>query len=167
MMGRVPGRCVWRSVLLVALSVSVSCAQAPEWQPNQPEASVGMIAQPPGNPFGPFYIEVTSTLAGAPWEVALVNAPAVPLSLGGIPLSDGQVVNLNFMFGPPDLLWNGFQGPGIPSYLAIVVPNLAPMNGHLSAQMAVIDPSTRSGIRLSQAIYMFGMPTCVHPWCPG
>jgi hypothetical protein len=101
-------------------------------------------------------IDITSSLIGMPWDVALSAAPAVPASMGGLTLSDGQHININlgqpvgFLNGFFALTWPGAGIPGVTSSTLSMAYSIQ-VQTDLSMQAAWIDPSAGSGLRLSQA----------------
>lgn len=128
------------------------------WQVNQPEASLsfgGTNAGPcsgPGSrtvcPGSVFTASLNSTLLGAGWEVGFHLGSAVSASGGGLTLPNGNVLNLD-LANPTLTLLNGGAFPPFPGPLSVPVSFPAPLT--LVAQMAVLDPSTPGGVRLSQA----------------
>lgn len=139
--------------------LSSACSTGTQYQLNQPEAAasinnvqgtVSSPATPTVTTGTPANFNLSSTaLAGAPWDVGVGTAPLVGATAGGMTLSDGQIVNVDFtdptfgfLFTPP------FSGPPFAN-LNGGVPTAAP--AMTSFQMALIDPSTASGFRLSQA----------------
>ena len=100
-------------------------------------------------------IAVTSTQIGLPWDFVMSPLPLVPASAGGLPLPDGQIVNLNlggplsFLNGFLGAVWPGVGLPGVNSTTLAVGYSLAATTD-MSVQTVFIDPSTASGIRLSQ-----------------
>jgi hypothetical protein len=94
---------------------------------------------------------LATNLVGSGWDIALSFLPIVPASAGGITLPDGQVVNLNLAGG---LIWlNGGAGPMLlPMPGVFTIPFAAPPAPFaISAQQIVVDPTTSSFIRFSQA----------------
>ncbi len=100
-------------------------------------------------------IAVGSTQIGLPWDFVMSPLPLVPASSGGLVLPDGQIVNLNlggplsFLNGFLGAVWPGVGLPGVNSTTLTVGYTLAATTD-LTVQAVFIDPSTSSGIRLSQ-----------------
>jgi hypothetical protein len=106
---------------------------------------------------------LATNLVGSGWDIALSFMPIVPASAGGITLADGQIVNLNLAGG---LFWlNGGAGPMLlPMPGVFTIPFAAPPAPFaVSAQQIVVDPTTSSFIRFSQAaelnVISFGAQT--------
>lgn len=128
----------------------------PEYQVNQPEATL-LLDNLVGTPTTPatanlsigqgFTLALTSTLPGNSWDFGVGTAPLVPRSAGGLALPDGQVLNLDVTDPTLVRLFGGFSGPG---FVPISVNAAFPTPVYATAQFAVADPTTSSGVRLSQ-----------------
>ena len=130
------------------------------WQVDQPEASLsfGFGGTSAGACSGPavrtvcpgtvFTASLNSTLVGNGWEVGFHLGTAVSAFGGGITLANGNVLNLD-LSNPTFTLLNGGTFPPFPGPITVPVSFPAPFT--LVSQMAVIDPSTPGGVRLSQA----------------
>ncbi|NRA95976.1 MAG: hypothetical protein HRU14_07165 [Planctomycetes bacterium] len=138
--------------------LSTACGTAPEFQVDQAEASatvngvLGTSAAPAmvtvaiGGLAG--YSLSSTTLIGAPWDIAIGVLPLVPASAGGFTLADGQIVNidltdpaLTYLFTPS---FSGFPFVNLGGTLGTAIPMVR------SFQMGLIDPATASGFRVSQ-----------------
>jgi len=131
----------------------------PEWQINQPGASLTILGQTNGGFCAPamnmatsgvtFQLVFGSTNVGSPWDVGTTVGPLFPASGGGAFTPGGQVVNLNL--GDPTLsfFFSQFQSPPFVAYSQGV--NI-PASALIRAQMAVVDPAMASGYSLSQGI---------------
>ena len=128
------------------------------WQVDQAEASLSFGGTNAGACSGPgvltvcpgavFNASLNSTLLGNGWDVGFHLGTAVSASGGGITLPNGNVLNLD-LSNPTFTLLNGGTFPPFPGPITVPVSFPAPLT--LTAQMAVIDPSTPGGVRLSQA----------------
>jgi hypothetical protein len=133
-------------------------ATGPQFQTNQPEASLdlnGLV----GTSFAPATLTVpinqivtlngSSTLTGAGWDIVVSTVPLLSVFQGAPVLPDGQILNINF-FDPGLFFINGFfNGPPFANFAAPFSVG-APIN--FSAQMAVLDPSIPTQVRLSQPV---------------
>ena len=128
------------------------------WQVNQPEASLSFGGTNAGPCSGPgvrtvcpgtvFNASLNSTLLGNGWDVGFHLGSGVSAFGGGITLPNGNVLNLD-LSNPTFTLLNGGTFPPFPGPINVPVSFPVPLT--LVAQMAVIDPSTIGGVRLSQA----------------
>lgn len=132
----------------------------PDWQINQPGASMSIVGQTDGGFCAPaintvmagtaFQLAFSSTTnVGNPWDVATTMGPLVSASAGGVYTADGEPVNVNLQDPTLSFLFSQFQSPGFISYNQGV--NI-PAPGQIRAQMAIVDPTAFSGFRLSQSI---------------
>ncbi len=115
---------------------------------------------PPVAPSGS--IAIRSALSGQPWDLAISPAPLQPASLGGATLPDGQIANLDLNFPLVFMLGGlGATWPGLPlggsSALNIQYTLASP--ALFSLQSVFVDPSSASGLRLTQASEIHGVAT--------
>lgn len=94
-------------------------------------------------------VTFSSITPGSLWELAIGSAPLVPAGQGGIVLSDGQILNVDITDPALLLLWSFFQSPPFQGFTGSIS---SPVPVALSAQLALVDGSTPSGLRLSQPV---------------
>jgi hypothetical protein len=129
-----------------------------QYQTNQAEATLevnGMTGTSSAHgvvnlaPNQPGVLTLTSILTGNQWELALGTAPLLAASAGGLVLGDGQILNMDLTDPNLLLLWNAFASP---PFLNLSIPFSFPSAVSLSAQLAVLDSTATSGVRLSAPI---------------
>lgn len=155
---RVYSRAVSESELLATWNVSVATVAVPgEWQLNQAGAQLSVdMVQSFGfgpavmsrslNTWIPFHLSSTNT--GLPWDLAFTVNPMVSLSAGALTAPDGQIVNLDIT-DPTFSTWFD-QMTTSPGFTNISTHFFMPVAQNLSVQAATVDPTTVSGLALSQ-----------------
>lgn len=129
---------------------------SPNYQVNQAQASLtlnGVMGTPSAVALVNLGIGQAGTLAfagsnvGQLWELGVGQAPLVSATQGAFITGDGEIVNLDLADPTLSFLWNSFQSPPFaPFSLAVSFPAATT----LSAQMAITDPASVSGFRLTQ-----------------
>jgi hypothetical protein len=98
---------------------------------------------------------LSSNLAGLPWDFVISSNPLVPLGGGGIPLVDGQIINLDLSMAVLPLNgffatnWPGLGFPGLGSSSLTLNYSGLPSMARVTTQAAFINPSSPSGLSLS------------------
>jgi|AMFO01.1.fsa_nt_gi hypothetical protein len=121
-------------------------------------------------------LTLASTNVGQGFEVAMSAANLVPASAGALTLPDGQIVNLDLSQplsflngGGPIPLFAPFPGGTFPgaSGATIQIPFSITTQTDLSLQMVVFDPTTITGIALSQPTELHVALSSGAPSIPG
>ncbi len=132
---------------------------AAEYQLNQLEASL-LVNGTVGSATAPTIINVSvggtatavlsSTLIGNAWDVGQTVGPLVPGSAGGVTLPDGQIINIDLIDPTFTTIYNpAFSGPAWQGSLSVGLPTGGLFS--VSGQFVLVDPTTPSGFRASQA----------------
>ncbi len=147
-----------------SLPVTMPTMPTPSWQENSADASMSIDGATNTGFSGPVSVtrtvgtasllNVSSTHAGAPWELIVVPAAALP-NAGLLPV--GQILNLDLANPNKILLNNMFQTtwPATSWNTSVTAPPL-PMT--LSAQFAIVNPLVPGSIALSAANQMTVIP---------
>ena len=150
----------WVPIVRIAYLPSSQCSFAPQWMRNSAELTLTNDGNSANDPAGPItssacvgvlrLIGLDTTLGGLPWEIAMVETPALPAFGGGVPFAPGQALNLDathpsFFLAATSL----FTLP--PPPFPLTIPYVGTSPGTLSAQFGVLDPASPAGLRLSAA----------------
>lgn len=94
-------------------------------------------------------VSLQSSNVGTAWDVGLGAAPLVPASAGALLTSDGDLVNIDLSDPLFSFLWSGFASP---PFANMTLPISFPASTSVSGQLAVGDPTSITGVRVSQPV---------------
>jgi hypothetical protein len=142
----------------VTIHVFQDSGQVAEYMLNQAEASFSLNGVQ-GTSFVPASVTINagqtallsaaSILVGSPFELAYGAAPLRSVSQGALVSIDAQIFNVDTTDPNFSLLFNGFLSP---PFVPINFPAPFAFPAGFSFQMAVLDPTVPSNLRLSQPV---------------
>ena len=94
-------------------------------------------------------VSFQSSNAGTVWDVGMGAAPLIPASGGAFLSPDGDLVNIDLADPLFSFLWGGFASPPFAN-MTLPISFAAPTS--ISGQLAVGDPTSITGARLSQPV---------------
>jgi len=94
-------------------------------------------------------VNFQSSNSGAIWDVGTAGAPLLSASAGAFQTPDGDLVNIDLADPLFTFLWGGFASPPFAN-MTLPVSFAAPTS--ISGQLAVGDPTSITGARLSQPV---------------